>query len=126
VLSLPMPFSRMYRGELQAAQHSEAQTRLLQQESQLRAEVEVEQALTRYQASVRQLALYKEGLMADAERVLAATLYSYQRGSATLLEVLSAQRTVDDVHLSYTSALTDHALQLIAVEQAAGIWDLDF
>jgi cobalt-zinc-cadmium efflux system outer membrane protein len=126
VLSLPLPFSRIYRGELQAAQHTEAQSRLLQQEAQLRAEVEVEQALTRYQASVRQLALYKEGLMADAERVLAATLYSYQRGSATLLEVLNAQRTVDDVHLSYTAALTDHALQLIAVEQAAGIWDLDF
>lgn len=126
MLSLPIPFSRIYRGELQAAQHSEAQSRLLLQGTQLRAEVEVDQALTRYQASVRQLALYKEGLLADAERVLAATLYSYQRGSATLLEVLHAQRTVDDVHLSYTAALTDHALQLIAVEQAAGIWDLDF
>lgn len=126
LLSVPIPFSRIYRGELQAAQHTESQSRWLQQAAQLRAEVEVEQALTRYQASVRQLALYKEGLMVDAEQVLAATLYSYQRGSATLLEVLHAQRTVDDVHLGYTAALTDHALQLIAVEQAAGMWDLDF
>jgi outer membrane protein, heavy metal efflux system len=46
------------------------------------------------------------------------------RGGATLLEVLEAQRTVDDVYLAYYQALTDHAHALIAVELAAGIWDL--
>ena len=67
---------------------------------------------------------YTQGVVADADRVLAAILYSYQRGGATLLEVLTAQRTVDDVHLAYFAALAEHARQLIAVEQAAGL-DVD-
>ena len=126
ILSLPLPFSRVYRGDVAAAEGGAAQSQLGHQAAALRAEVEVQQALTRYQASVQQLAVYNTGLLADAERVHAATLYSYQRGSATLLEVLNAQRTVDDVHLSYTAALAAHAHQLIAVEQAAGIWDIEF
>lgn len=57
-------------------------------------------------------------------QVLESTTYNYVRGGATLLEVLEAQRTVDDVYLVYYQALTDHAHALIAVELAAGIWDL--
>ena len=38
-----------------------------------------------------------------------------------MLEVLTAQRTVDDVHLAYFAALAEHARQLIAVELAAGL-----
>ena len=65
-----------------------------------------------------------QGVLADADRVHAATLFTYQRGGATLLEVLNAQRTVDEIYLAYYQSLADHARQLIAVEQAAGLWDI--
>ncbi len=120
-LSLPLPLSRMYRGELLSAKQGVGQTSASYQAAALRAEVEVQQSLVRYKASVQQLALYTQGVVADADRVLAAILYSYQRGGATLLEVLTAQRTVDDVHLAYFAALAEHARQLIAVELAAGL-----
>lgn len=123
-LSLPLPLSRMYRGELFSAKQGEGLAVASYQAAALRAEVEVQQALVRYKAAVQQLALYTQGVVADADRVLAAILYSYQRGGATLLEVLTAQRTVDDVHLAYFAALAEHARQLIAVEQAAGL-DVD-
>jgi len=70
--------------------------------------------------------LYNSGLLRDAERVLEAKLYSYQRGDIPLLEVLEAQRTVNDVYLAYFDALADHAHSLVALEQAAGIWDIQF
>lgn len=126
LVSLPLPLSRVYRGELEAALHTVDQSAAAHQALALRAEVEVQQALVRYQATVKQLALYTQGVLQDAERVNTATYYSYQRGGATLLEVLNAQRTVDDVYLAYYGALAEHARQLIAVEQAAGIWDLTF
>ncbi|MFO0575866.1 MAG: TolC family protein [Polyangia bacterium] len=126
VASLPLPLSRVYRGELDAALHGAEQAAATQQATQLRAEVEVLQALVRYRSAVKQLGLYTQGVLADAERVSTATLYSYQRGGATLLEVLNAQRTVEEVHLAYYGALAEHARQLIAVEQAAGIWDVVF
>lgn len=126
LLSLPLPLSRIYRGELHAARHSAEQARLTHQSTTLRAEVEVQQALVRYQATVKQVRLYTQGVLSDAETVHNATLYSYQRGGATLLEVLNAQRTVDEVYLNYYGALAEHARQLIAVEQAAGFWDIVF
>lgn len=126
LVSLPLPLSRIYRGELDAALHTVEQTSASHKALALRAEIEVQQALVRYQATVKQLGLYTQGVLQDAERVSTATLYSYQRGGATLLEVLNAQRTVDDVYLSYYGALAEHARQLIAVENAAGLWDLSF
>ncbi len=120
-LSLPLPFSRIYRGELLATQKAKQQAAVSYEAAVLRAEVEVRQSLLRYEATVAQLRLYTQGVLADADKVLASILYSYQRGSATLLEVLTAQRTVDDVYLAYLAAQGEHARQLIAVQQAAGL-----
>jgi cobalt-zinc-cadmium efflux system outer membrane protein len=65
-------------------------------------------------------------MLRDADRVLEARLYAYQRGGATLLEVIDAQRKSAEVYLGYTQALVDHAHALVAVEQATGIWDVTF
>lgn len=123
-LGLPLPLSRIYQGELRgarvAAQQAEAQVRALE----LRVETEVRQALAQYEAAAARVSLYTGGTLADAERVLQGTLYNYQRGGASLLEVLNAQRTVDDVYLSYYAALAEHARGLVQVERAAGLWDV--
>lgn len=125
-VSVPIPISRMNRGELDLASASVAQAEAQLRATELRAEVQVRQALARYEAAVARMNLYTGGLLAAADRVLESMLYSYQRGNATLLEVLNAQRTVNDVYLAYYDALSDHAHGLIEVERAAGIWDLSF
>jgi outer membrane protein, heavy metal efflux system len=56
----------------------------------------------------------------DANAVLEKTLYSYQRGEATLVEVLVAQRTAAEIQFAYLDALADRAHALVAVGQAAG------
>ncbi len=124
--SLALPFSRVYHGELDAARHGQARAAHQLGSVALRAEIEVRTALVRYRAAAAQVKLYTQDVLADADRVHAAMLYTYQHGSATLLEVLTAQRTVDEIYLAYYNALAEHAHQLVLVEQAAGIWDLDF
>lgn len=126
MLSLPLPLSRAYRGELTAAEHTAEQASAQLNAATLRAAVEVTQALIRYRAAVERLTLYTQGVLHDAEQAHTAILYSYQRGGASLLEVLAAQRTVDEVSLAYADALAEHARQLIAVERSAGIWDINF
>jgi outer membrane protein TolC len=93
---------------------------------QLRVEAEVRNAYSRYQPSVQRLQLYRGGMQKDADRVLEARLYAYQRGGATLLEVIDAERTSADVYLPYAQALVEHAHALVALEQAAGTWDVSF
>ena len=113
----------MHPGELEAArEQAEVQLRA----AQLKVEGEVRDAYERYQASAQRLDVFRGGLLRDADRVLEARAYAYQRGGTTLLEVIDAQRKSADVYLSYAQALTDHAHALIAVEEAAAIWDVTF
>lgn len=126
-LSVNVPVSRLrYQGEVEAARAARTQAELQLSSVQLRVEAEVRNAYSRYQASVQRLQLYRGGMLKDADRVLEARLYAYQRGGATLLEVIDAERTSADVYLSYAQALVEHAHALVALEQTAGIWDLSF
>ena len=125
-VSVPLPFSKVYRGELEAAQASSAQADAQLRAQSLRVEIELRTTLERFSASVEQVRLYLGGVLTDADRVLEAVRYNYTHGGATLLELLDAQRTANDVHLAYVQALQSHARALVAVEQAAGIWDLRF
>lgn len=125
-LSIPLPLARIYNGEVDAAVAGTSQAPILLRQAELAVEIEVREALARYRAATRRVELYTGGVLADAERVAEATLYSYQRGGATLLEVLDSQRTVNEVYLAYFDALSEHAKALVAVETAAAMWDLDF
>ena len=121
------PVSRLrYQGEVEATRAARTQAELQLSAAQLRVEAEVRTAYSRYQASVQRLQLYRGGMLKDADRVLAARLYAYQRGGFTLVEVIDAERTSADVYLSYSQALVEHAHALVALEQAAGIWDVSF
>jgi outer membrane protein, heavy metal efflux system len=72
------------------------------------------------------LNVFRGGLLRDADRVLEARLYAYQRGGATLLEVIDAQRKSAEVYLAYSQALVDHAHALVTMEEAAATWDVSF
>src|SRR5581483_9375904 len=84
-LSLPLPLSRIYRGELLGALATRAQGEAQVRALELKVETEVRQALVRYEAAAARVGLYTGGILADADRVLQAMLYNYQRGGATLL-----------------------------------------
>ncbi|HUK34607.1 MAG TPA: TolC family protein [Vicinamibacterales bacterium] len=124
-VNLPI-FRRQNPGDVLAAQAAHTQADLQLQAVKLKIEAELRQAYSRYQSAVRRLNLYRGTLIQDSDRVLEARLYAYQRGSATLLEVIDAQRKSAEVSLAYYQALADHAHALVALEQAAGLWDVTF
>jgi cobalt-zinc-cadmium efflux system outer membrane protein len=125
-LSLPVPFSRMTHGELDAAKALAGQAEVQTLSVKRRVEIEVRQSLARYQSSQRTVAVYAGEVLSNADRALEATRYSYERGNARLVELLDAQRTVDDVYLSYLAALSENAKALVALERASGRWDIQF
>ena len=72
---------------------------------------------------------YRETTVADIVRnakTSKRTFYAHFTGKdAALLELLEAQRTVNEVYLAYYDALADHARALVAVELSAGVWDVE-
>ncbi|HEX2571363.1 MAG TPA: TolC family protein [Polyangia bacterium] len=125
-LGVPLPLSRAYYGELNAARFGAAQADVRRKAAEQQVAIEVRTALARYEGAAAALGEYSAGLLADAEKVLAAKLYDYERGGATQLEVITAQRAVNDVYLAYFDALAEHARALVTVQAAAGLWDAPF
>lgn len=125
-LTVPIPFSRLYRGELDTALATHTQAGFTVNAVAVKVEIEVRTAVVKYEAAAQRVKLYTSGVLSSADQVLERTLYNFQRGGATLVEVLVAQRTDNDVYLSYYDALADAAHALVAVEQASGSWDIDF
>jgi len=123
-ITIPLPFSHVYKGELEAARSGRRQAQSQLESVRAKAESEVRQAFARFDAAADRVKLYDAGALADADIVLEKTLYNYQRGGATLTDYIVAQRTASDVHLAYFDALNDRAHALAAVEQAAGLSDL--
>jgi outer membrane protein, heavy metal efflux system len=125
--SIPIPLSNLVnQGDLQSALNSELQAKQMLAAAELKANTEVRSAYERYTLAVGAVSHYSTELLRDADRVLEAKLYSYNRGSASLLEVLEAQRANNDVYLAYYAALNEQAKALVALEQSAGIWDINF
>jgi cobalt-zinc-cadmium efflux system outer membrane protein len=125
-VGFPIPFSRLRHGELDAARAAASQAEVQSQSARNRVRIELFQALARYEATSRAVDLYTGEVLGNADKVLEATRYSYERGAARLLELIDAQRTQDDVYLSYVAALAANAKALVTLERAAAIWDLDF
>ncbi|MBS0030455.1 TolC family protein [Chitinophaga sp. 22321] len=123
-ISVPLKLSNHYKGELHAAQYAVKQAVLDYEQVLLQIRTEVTQAWFNYTAATQQVKQFENGLLADAEKVLQGKIYSYKRGETSLLEVLNAQRTWNNLQHDYYQALYSHAAALIALERAAGIWDI--
>jgi cobalt-zinc-cadmium efflux system outer membrane protein len=93
---------------------------------ELQISVEVTQSWEFYVDYCNQVANFNSGLLEDAEKVRKGKIYSYQRGETSLLEVLNAQRTFNDIQTTYYETLFYQAASLIELEKSAGIWDISF
>ncbi|MCX7743102.1 MAG: TolC family protein [Flavobacteriales bacterium] len=125
-ISLPLKFSNNRPGELQTAYYLKKQNEHLFMHLETQIQSEVLQAYYDYISFQKQVKQFNTGLLKDAKAVLDGKIYSYQRGETSLLEVLNAQRTYNEIQLSYYQTLYDYAAALVELERASGIWDINF
>jgi cobalt-zinc-cadmium efflux system outer membrane protein len=125
-LSIPIPLSNLNHGQIEAARYAEKQAERQLQALLLRAETQVRGSYEQYILARATVEQYASELVGDASRVYKARLYRMEHGEASLLDVLDAHHAVNDVYLGYYGALSAQAKSLISLEQASGIWDIDF
>jgi outer membrane protein, heavy metal efflux system len=125
-VSIPLKVSNVYNGNVQKARWEILQADKLVQDMRRRIKMEVVQSFRLYQASLKQVESFENGLLEKGKTVLNGKSYSYKRGETSLLEVLNAQRTFNDIQISYYESLEACIASLIELEKAAGIWDLSF
>jgi cobalt-zinc-cadmium efflux system outer membrane protein len=124
--ALPIPLFNRNRAEISIASLRFGQAERMLEAAEQNAEVDLLGAYQRNRIAADRVAQFLAGALEDANQVLQAKRYSYERGQTTLLDLLEAQRSSNEVHLSYYEALSERAAALIALERAAGLWDIAF
>ena len=124
-IAVPLKFSNFNKGTVRAARYREQQAEAQYKQALLQVQTEVMQAYRNYQSFAEQVYHYEDGLLRQAREVMDGKIYSYNRGEVSLLEVLDAQRTYDEVQAQYIETLFNYSSALVELERSAGIWDIE-
>lgn len=125
-VSVPLKFSNNRPGELRAAHYGIKKAEQQYKQVEVVIQTEVTQAFYNYQATQKQVFQFDMGLLAEAKAILDGKMYSYERGETSLLEVLDAQRTYNEVQQNYYQTLYSRAVALVELERVVGVWDINF
>lgn len=125
-ISIPLKFSNRRNNDWKVAKMELEQNERLYDLAKLEVSSQVQQAYNLYLAHQKQIKEFNTGLLEKAKAVLNGKTYSYKRGDTSLLEVLDAQRTYNEVQEEYYEALFNYAASLVELERATGTWDLTF
>ena len=65
-------------------------------------------------------------MLDESKKVLDGIIYKYQRGDTSILEVLMAQRSYNEVQEHYIGVMKEYGYALIQLQLICGIWTLNF
>jgi cobalt-zinc-cadmium efflux system outer membrane protein len=125
-LTLPLPIWNRNKAGIASAKAQASQAQLDLDAAEVKAGVDVRQALSLYGTARERVELYRGGVLKDVDAALEKRVVSYKRGGSSLLELLDAQRKANEVWQSFYSAQSDYARAVIELHRAAGIWIVRF
>ena len=124
-VSIPLKFSNRRNSGLKVAQFQRRQAEYSYAQIENEIAIEVSQAYRLYNTMRSQLKQFDDGILEEAKIILDGRIYSYNRGENSLLEVLDAQRTYNDIREQYFETLYNTAAALVELERSVGIWDIN-
>lgn len=126
-LSLPLPFSNANKGSIRAAQLTTQQAKLQEEAAEKQVESEIMQAYNRYLLAQKNAQTYTAELIGDAETIVQGRIYAYERGETSLMEVINAQRTYNEVRKSYAEAMHECMTAWVELLKCSGTMEsVDF
>lgn len=125
-IAIPLKFSNVNKGSVRMAKLAIEQSEYKAKNVHLQVQTEVSQAFYQYEAVKKQLRQYESGLLENSKKVLDGMVYKYKRGETSILDVLIAQRTYNEVQEQYLHTVKGYASAWVHVERVCGIWDIDF
>lgn len=122
---MPIPLFDRNRGGISIAQTEKRQAEYRYEQALIELKREVIGSYNNYIASDRKLRFFSSGLVRGAKEVLDQKREEYFRGEIHLIEVMDAQRSYDEILLSFFSSIYDKSIALVKLESAVGIWDIN-
>jgi len=119
-ISVPLKFSNLNKGLVDAAKFDMARSKISLQDVELQISSEVTQAYNNFIFQKEKVQHYNKGLINNAREILDARVYSYQRGENSLIEVINAQKTYNELRQDYYETLFGYTSSIIELERVSG------
>jgi len=119
-LEIPIPFLDRNQGEIARARQEERQAEARVRALEQTIAAEVHQAVEQHRAAGEMLERIRGTMLQEARQVREITEYSYQRGEASLLEMLDAQRAFNETIEAYNQARAEFARALYLLDAVTG------
>ena len=120
-VSLPLPLFYQYQGEADKAAVNLSQSRLTAEQTELNIRNDVISALAAWNSTNKIVQRFKDGLLDDALTVRNSSELSYNKGAASVLDFIEAQRTYKNIMRDYYAAEIARANAYYDFEKALGI-----
>jgi outer membrane protein, heavy metal efflux system len=122
--NIPLPVFNKNQGEIARTQYALTQSQFQRKASEQQVLTDVKNAYEGLRSSEQVVQLYDKGYLQQATQSLDITRFSYDHGSASLLDFLDAERSYRSTELSYRQALASYMAALEQLRQAVGSRDL--
>jgi cobalt-zinc-cadmium efflux system outer membrane protein len=118
--SIELPFFDRNQGEIARTRYAVGQSQELSSEQASIALTDVENSYESLRTNDEVVQLYQSGYLKESEDSRDISQYAYQRGAASLLDFLDAERSYRATELAYRQALASYMVSLEQLRQAVG------
>jgi outer membrane protein, heavy metal efflux system len=123
-VAVPLPIFNRNQGEIARTRYAITQSQEQERASLNQVMTDVYDAYVILQENDQVVVLYRSGYLEAAERDREISQYAYQRGGASLLDFLDAERSYRATQLGYRQALASYLTALEQLREAVGTRNL--
>ncbi len=117
-VSFPLPLWNRNQGQIKAADAAREQARLAYEKARAQAGADIATASLSYQEALKRWQSYRDSIRPKSEQVRKTVAYAYEKGGASLLDLLSTQRVDNEVRLAAAQAQNDLLIANAALNAA--------
>jgi cobalt-zinc-cadmium efflux system outer membrane protein len=122
-VSFPLPLWNWNRGEIQSAQATVDKNALALGKAKAQAAADVANARSEWGEASARLARYQEQILPKSQKVRESVAFAYEKGGASLVDLLEAERADNDARLAAAQALADTASAIADLKAATESMD---
>lgn len=120
-VSFPLPVLNRNGGNIAAAQAAVDQFTFAFRKAESQAVADIANAEVEYKEAAARLKRYREEISPQSDRSRKSVAYSFENGGATLVDLLEAERTDNDVRIATAQAKSDTASAVADVQSARNV-----
>jgi cobalt-zinc-cadmium efflux system outer membrane protein len=117
-VSIPIPLWNHNQGAISVAEANQRQSALLAGKARAQFASEVATSQVNYQDAYTRWKRYGGEIVPRSENFRSTISYAYQKGGASLLDLLSAERSDNEIRLAAAQAAADTAVSIAALKAA--------